>query len=168
MADKKKTWQQRTAELRKAAVLDILRRPAGESENEAILRVTAKYTGRNLPGRKQLKLSNSTMRRIWYNWKRNPSDAVFDLHFSDSVNQSVLQPWISHLFTDYATHHKLTAAQAYRALKAATPDLPFSLRTVQRHISAADRARIAKALTLRKKINDLEQELKTLTEGGAR
>jgi hypothetical protein len=98
----KKTWQQRQAEHKKAAVLEILRRPAGESENEAIPRVAAKYNGRNLPKRKHLKLSPATLRRIWYNWKKEPSDAVFDLHFAEAVNQSVIQLWVIHLFTAYA------------------------------------------------------------------
>jgi hypothetical protein len=164
----KKTWQQRQAEHKKSAVLDILHRPAGESENKAITRVSAKYNGRTLPGRKQLKLSPSSLRRIWYAWKKNRSDSVFALNFSGAPGKSVAQPWVCFLFADYAVNHGLCIKQAYRELKAARPDLPFSLSIIQRHLSAADRARIAKALTLRKKLNDLELELETITEGGTR
>lgn len=164
----KKTWLQRQAEHKKAAVLDILHRPAGESENEAIPRIAAKYNGRNLPRRKQLKLSRSTLRRLWYAWKKEPSDSIFDLKFSGAPEKSVAQPWVCFLFTDHAVNHGLGIRQAYRELKAACPDLPFSLSIIQRHLSAADRARIVKAVTLRKKLNDVEKELKTITTGGSR
>ncbi len=163
----KKTWQQRTAEHRKAAVLDILRRPVGESENAAIPRIAAKYNGRNLPNGKHLKLSGSTLRRLWYAWKKEPSDRVFDLHFSGAAAQSIIQPWVGHLFADYAVSRGLSIPRAYRELKAATPDLPFSLRTVSRHLSARARKRIGKATVLRKKQNDLNKQWKTLTQGGS-
>lgn len=164
----KTTWQQRTKEHRKAAVLDILHRPANEPELDAIKRIAGSYNGRNLPSGKQLKLSWSTLRRLWYAWKKSPSDAVFDLKFSGAPEKSVAQPWLCFLFTDYAVNRGICIKQAYQDLKAASPDLPFSLSIIQRHLSAADRAQIAKAIKLHKKLTDVEQELKTITTGGTR
>lgn len=168
MGTQKKNWQQRRAEHLKAAVMDVLHRPAGETENKAIPRVAAQRNGRNLPGRKHLKLSAATLRRIWYLWKKDPSDAVFNLHSAGADNQSVIQPWVLHLFTAYAVQRGIGIHQAYRELHAADPGLPFSLRTLQRHLPAADRARIAEAMKLHKNRIKIEQQIKTVTTGGTR
>lgn len=164
----KQTWQQKTVEYRRAAVVEILNRPAGESQQAAIRRIARKYNGRNLPAGKHLRLSPNTLRTIWYRWKKDPSDKAFELHYAPPVTLPQFKPWMVRLFVEYAVFHGLSAIQAHKQISASPEGFPFSLRTVSRHLSAADRARIAKAITLRKKIRIATEELKTITQGETR
>lgn len=160
-----KTWQQKTADYRKAAVVEILNRKDRETEQQAIRRVSRKYNGRSLSGGKYLRLSAPTMRRLWYAWKKAPADSVFELHFSPSPCQPTFRPWVCRLFIEYAIGRGLTVSQAYAALKAETPSFPFSIRTVRRHLKRGDLDRINRAPVLRGRIMNLKQELETITKG---
>ncbi len=160
-------WEQRQAELKKAAIVEVLNAvTSGESLESAARRISRAYNRKRLPEGRRLRLSFSTLKRLWYEWKKDPRDSVFDLHYVPN-NLSVIRPWISHLLTDYAIHHGLNIPKAYEALKAIDPNLPFVSVTMRRRLSNADQKRIAKAVQLRKRKNALDKELKTLT-GGAK
>jgi hypothetical protein len=165
MAAKKKTWQQRRAEHLKAAIHDIENRPKGESVNKAIPRIAAKYNGRNLPGRKNLELSPATLKRIWFAWKKYRSDAVFDLHYRPPQTETAVQPWVRTLFTGFAAAQGISIPQAYNDLKESCPDLPFSMRTLRRHLSADELKEISGAIALRNKLDRLGREIEAINKG---
>ncbi|MCF7849732.1 MAG: hypothetical protein K9M45_12855 [Kiritimatiellales bacterium] len=163
---KNASWQQRQAELKKAAIVEILHAvTSGESLASAAKRISKSYGGKRLPEGKRLHLSSYSLKRLWYLWKKNPSDSVFDLNYADGNIQSVIKPWVGHLLTDYAISHGLTIPLAYKQLKAADPDLPFSSRNMRRHLSGADQKRIGKAVALRKELNAIKSELETIKGG---
>ncbi len=161
---KKISWQQRQAELKKAAIIEIQNRPSGESPTSAARRISKAYSGKRLPEGKRMRLSLTSLARLWREWKKNPTDAVFDLNY-DGGASPLIQPWISLLLTDYAIHNGLNIPQAYKRLKSAAPDLPFVSRTMRRHLSDADQKRIAMAVRLRKQQGDLDEKTKKLTGG---
>lgn len=165
MAPKKKTWQQRRTDYFKAAIRDIELRPKGETVNKAIPRIAAKYNGRNLPGRKNLKMRPATLKRIWFEYKKYRSDAVFDLNFRPVQNETAVQPWVRALFTGFAASQGISLPQAYSDLKEDCPDLPFSMRTVQRHLSDSEREQINRAVARRKKLDRLGREIEAITKG---
>jgi len=144
------SWQQRTAEHKKAAVLEILHRPASESENVAIPRVAKKYNGRNLPEGKKLRLSKSTLRRLWYSWKADPSDKVFNLHYPEGQRVS-MAPWVIELLESYAMQHGCTIRELQLQLRAADPGFPFSKDSLYRHLPPDTRQRIAAISKLHRK-----------------
>lgn len=161
----KKTWQQRAAEHRRAAVLEVAAAHAkGEPVRRATKRISAKYNGRTLPGKKHLKLAESTLRRLFYKWKNENSEAAFQFHYVTPVVPSVFYPWITRLFVDYAIHNGFSVLMAHRELQE-TAAFPFSVKTVYRHLSATDRQRISRATALRKKIRIATEELETITKG---
>jgi|GEM_PF-2537578 len=164
MSAKKKTWQQRRIDHLKAAVRDIENRPAGESVNKAIPRIAAKYNGRNLPGRKKVKLAEATLRRIWFDWKKHQSDLVFELHYPAPQNETAVQPWILELFARLACSQGIGISQAYATISEAQPEIPFTLRTLQRHLTAEHRAEIAESIAIRKKMESLDREIKSINE----
>lgn len=161
---KKISWQQRSAEHKKAAVLEILHRPASESENAAIPRVAKKYNGRNLPEGKKLRLSKSTLKRVWYLWKADPSDKVFNLNYPE-VSREPMAPWLVELLEFYAIESKCSVRDLHRRLKAKDPDLPFSKDGFYRHIPSESRSRISAAAKIWRKAESLYQEWKKLTGG---
>jgi hypothetical protein len=160
----KKTWQQRAAEHRRAAVLEVVSRSKGEPVRRATKRISAKYNGRTLPGKKHLKLAESTLRRLFYKWKNENSEAAFQFHYVTPAVPSVFYPWITRLFVDYAINNGLSVLMAHRELQEAAA-FPFSVKTVYRHLSADDRQRISRAAALRKKIRIATEELETITKG---
>lgn len=164
MTAKKMTWQQCQAELKRAAIVDLLNRPQDESLSAAARRISKSYNGKRLPQGKRLKLSATSLKRLWYRWKPNPSDEVFDLHYAPA-QLSVVQPWICHLFTHFAASSGLTLPQAYERLKAADPTLPFSSRTLRRHLPAGDQMRIAEALKLHRQQVVLDRKKTKFFEG---
>ena len=164
MSAPKANWMDRAAEHRKAAVLEVENRPDGETIEKACRRVAAKYNGRSLPGGKHLNMSKDSLKRFYNRWQREESDSVFDFNYVPNC-LSVIRPWIGHLLAEYAIAHGLNTAQAYRRLKTIDPDLPFSDYTMRRHITATDHKRIKKAVQLRKRKKDIDQEINTLTQG---
>lgn len=166
MASTKPNWQQRSAELKKAAVLEILRRSAMESELSAIKRVARKYNGRNLPGGKNLRLSIPTLRRLWYAWKANPSDSVFDLHYVEGQRKE-MPVWQVKLMEAFAIQHGLSLGELHTHLKALDSDFPYSRDSFYRHLSEETKQRIAKAVKLRKAQEALDLEKEKLTGGKA-
>ena len=161
---KKISWQQRAAEHRKAAVLNVDNRPDGESIQKACRRVAAKYNGRCLPGGKRLSMSKHTLCRIYRRWKCDESDAAFDFKYNPH-KPSVIHPWIGHLLAEYAIHHGLNIPQAHQRLASSGHDLPIHNRTMRRHISVADQQRIAKAVKLHRRQRLLDKEKTKLTGG---
>lgn len=160
----KKSWMDRAAEHRKAAVMEVVNRPGGESIEKACRRIAAKYNGRCLPGGRHLKLSKDGLKRFYNRWKREESDAVFDFNYTPNC-LSVIRPWVGHLLAEYAVAHALTIPQAHRRLKEVDPDLPFHEHTMRRHISEADQRRIKKAAELRRREAALYKEKQKLTGG---
>jgi hypothetical protein len=163
----KKTWQERAAEHRKAAVLEVVNRPKGEPIRRATKRISAKYNGRTLPGKKHLKLAESTLRRLFYKWKKDHAETVFAFHYVTPAVPSTVHPWIMRLFVDYAVHNGLLAFTAHKELQQ-TSAFPFSVKTVYRHLSTTDRQRISRATALHKKIRIATEELETITNKNRR
>ncbi|MDF7808717.1 hypothetical protein P4E94_14810 [Pontiellaceae bacterium B12219] len=162
----RKTWQQRQAELKKDAIVEILNRPKGESVLASIRRISAAYNGKRLPDNKRLRLSVRSLIRIWYLWKKNPVDSVFDVNYAGPEVQPSIAPWAKLLIVEFAVTHGFTIPQAHARLSKAVPDLPFCERTLRRHISEADRKRIAKAIKLKKGKAALVREEEVLNAGG--
>ncbi len=162
----RKTWQRRQAELKKAAIVELLNASiSGESQEAAARRIASAYNGRRLPEGKRLRLSAEHLKRLWREWKKNPDDSVFDLNYAGPEVQSVITPWIAFLIVDIAVVRGLTIPQAYARIKQACPDLPFHERTLRRHISDADKKRIAKAVKLHRQADAVYKEKKKLTGG---
>jgi hypothetical protein len=160
----KPNWQTRSAEQKKAAVLEVLRRPANESENKAIPRIAKKYNHRKLPDGKILRLSKTTLRRLYYAWKADPSDKVFALNYAKGSREP-MDPWLVELLEFYAIESKCSVSDLSRRLKAKDPSFPFSRDGLFRHLPAESRNRIFTAAKLWRKAESLYQEWKKLTGG---
>ena len=160
----KSSWQQRAAKHKKAAVLEIFHRPANESENAAIPRVAKKYDGRSLPEGKNLLLSKSTLRRLWYAWKADPSDNVFNLHYSEGPRVS-MTPWMIELLESYAMQSGCTVRGLQLKLKALDEDFPLSKDSLYRHLPTDARQRITQAVKLHRRQESVNQDREKLTGG---
>ncbi len=162
---KKISWQQRQSELKRAAIIEVLNAiTSGEALESAADKISSHYNGKRLPNGKNLRLSSEHLKRLWYKWKKNPSETVFNLNY-DGGPSTLIQPWISHLLTVYAIHYELSIPQAYDRLKEIDTGLPFVSRTMRRHISDTDQKRIRKAVQLRKEQAALDLEKGKLTGG---
>jgi len=160
----KTDWKERTAEYRKAAVMEIHSRPAGESATDAIARISGKYNGRKLPGGKQLHLSIPTLKRIWTRWKSSRSDAAF-LVLHGSRKPAIVPRWALFLLEDHAIRHGLSFGALYERMRSADPSFPWSRAAFYRLFSPAVRQRIAMSARLRRKRSGLDREMEKLSGG---
>ena len=158
----KKNWRQRAAEHRKAAVLEIFNRPEGESISKAICRVSKRYNGRPLPGGKRLRLSAATLKRLWYAWKADPSDKIFNINYPERSRES-MPPWLVELIEFYAIESKCTLMSLHRRLVDKDPGFPFGMRRLYRHVPAETRNRIAASARKWRQAEALYRKLEKIT-----
>jgi hypothetical protein len=163
MAAKKKSWKDKAEELRSRALVAVMVWSFTLSDSEAIERVSKEYNGRKLPEGKKLRLSASTLKRLYYQWKANPTDAVFRLNYAEG-HQSSLSLWQIELIEFYAIQNGCSLRELHERLSALDPAFPVSRAGLYRNMPEASKARISKALTLLRRKATIEAELIELTK----
>ncbi|MDD5678562.1 MAG: hypothetical protein PHW60_11315 [Kiritimatiellae bacterium] len=85
---------------------------AGIPITEAFRRVARKYSGRSLGHGRRLRLSEPTLRRLWYVWHKRQTARAFDLHYKPACQISIT-PELFERMISVAIEAGLTVSELY-------------------------------------------------------